>query len=556
MTKANKYGTKKLYRPRISKANYNTVGRYSKFIRQFIDVNVWGVEKRHRSKQIVTENLADDKTSHQLKTKQKYTLKFTKGKYFGFGRNRRHIQSLDDIFLIDKDEHQYYIDQWSKDGYLTFERIRKYCIETHLIACQEGDPSNLIYYTNNPNSEYALICLDFDDVEDFDSVIDFMSEFFPNCYYEKSSGGDGLHYYIMVQFDHNRYWSRDDEGTYRNRLFELLTEGLSDHVDYFDGVKATCPEYDINDTLTKCGTLCCLPSPVIYEQFQQLYGCSVYNELYLYQVINYMNDLTCHYYDYIAYPLNISTEDIKCPPILIKGEKGEGIGIQQETTATKKKTNKANTNDSFIREMSYISNYIIESYKLTQSIPSEEKVYQEYISENNYSKLDEDRQIRFHNSYEYFMKSFNPELIKSNSYQLGMYLERVKWTDKQLTEWANINTSYKRKIYRKDVDVALGYIFVCGKNIMNVSKIKAINRLMKQDGVTYEQAVENLRDTAGVDGLMKFFAVVKEQNTGCRLNSCGKKKAIALFKLLEHLDLVECIDASHYWGVCRKYRLK
>ena len=227
---------------------------------------------------------------------------------------------------------------------------------------------------------------------------------------------------------------------------------------------------------------------------------------------------------------------------------------EQQTDTINIKTN--NTNDSFRKEMSYIAEYVIEFYKKNKSTPDNEKVYQEYITECNYSKQDDDRRNRFYKSYEYFMQSFNPELIKGNSYQYGMYLDKIEWRDEQLTEWVNSNTSYKRKIYRNDVDISMGYIFVCQKNIINNSRTKAINRLMKQDGITYEQAVENLKDTAGVDGMMEFFKQIRQQKPDVKINTCGKKKAVALFKLLEHLELIECLDDNYYGGICRKYRLK
>ena len=95
-----------LYRPKYNKNNFNTIGRYSKFMNQFHDPNDWGFKKQHvYSWEAMNDNMVELNTyknnKHQLKAPINYHYTYTKGKPFGTGKNRRIIHTLEDIEELD-----------------------------------------------------------------------------------------------------------------------------------------------------------------------------------------------------------------------------------------------------------------------------------------------------------------------------------------------------------------------------------------------------------------------------------------------------------------------
>ena len=131
----------------------------------------------------------------------------------------------------------------------------------------------------------------------------------------------------------------------------------------------------------------------------------------------------------------------------------------------------------------------------------------------------------------------------------------MEWSNEELTNWTKNNTSYKYKIYRIDVDLALGYIYTCNLNKSNKQRIKAINRIMSIEGITKEESEKRLENTCSIKGLMKFISFKKQEHQHRKINKCDKKKAIALIKLLEHLGLIECMDENYSTGISRKYKV-
>lgn len=302
---------KKLYRPIINKKNYNTPGRYSRFMNQSIDLNDWGFQKKHfydwpEMNDNMVELNTNNNNKHQLKGSIKYCYTYVKGKPFGTGKNRRIINTIDDIEELNKNSYTYpfYEEQWNTDGKITMHKQRWLCMERHLLAAQYNYKAGYLFYTTSPNKDYNIICLDIDDIQsdqDYYNVVDFLSSIFPGCYYERSTNGTGLHFYIIVYFPPTRYLFSDvNEGVYRNVLYYLLSEALRPVINdnfsvKFDAVKGTNTLYDINNNFLKYGTLVKLPAPVTYEQFNALYSSSVFPEDHLFRVINYFNDITCSY---------------------------------------------------------------------------------------------------------------------------------------------------------------------------------------------------------------------------------------------------------------------
>jgi hypothetical protein len=592
----------RLYRPKINDKTFNSVGRYCRFINQFTDKNDWGYQKRHRwSWTEMEEFLEEGSTSHTLKNTYAYTLTFIKGHYFGHGKNKQKIDSIDDIFLIDKNSPEFpqLLDTWTQKGQLSFKRQRHLCLEHHLLAAQQKNKKGYLFYTSSPDKEYNLICCDIDKIESneaYHAVVDYLSSLFPGSYYERSTNGTGLHFYILVQFDTNRMlFSEGNEGVFRNVLYALLSEALGSVVNahfkvQFDAVKATCPIYDINKKFLKYGDLVKLPAPVSYSQFEALYSASFFSEQYLLFIINYLHDLSCRYifgvYSRVSiesslvlllkeHPVRSNPKDFI--PKLKKENKEVPTTIFLPTTTITNGGTKClqgqnrgysrayssmdimNEGDSRRRESLYIKKFVGDYYCQYGQFPGVELVEAEYRKEMNYHKIGDYREKRFRKYYDHTIQTFDKDKAsdRSGPYKIGMYDALIQKTDEELTQWVNKNTSYKRNIYRQDVDIALEYLLMCSNNSMNQARETLIRKYACQEGVSVERAKIQLQNTAPRKGLEKFFDYVSVNQTieGKKINKCDRKKASALFCLVVELGLCECIDDSYDRGKARKFRV-
>ena len=605
-----------LYRPSINKTNYNTSHRYSKFMNQSNDPNDWGHLKKHlydwsEMNDNMIELNENGNTKHQLKGPINYSYTYVKGKPFGTGKNRVIINSIDDIEELWKKSKNYpdYVEQWNTTGKITMHKTRWLCMERHLQSALYRQKQGYLFYTTSPNKDYNVICLDVDDIESdeaYYAVVQFLSSIFPHCYYERSTNGTGLHFYIIVSFPTARYlFSEVNEGVYRNLLYYLLTEALRSVVNAhyavkFDAVKGTNPIYDENNNFLKYGTLVKLPAPVTYDQFNALYSAPIYTEDYILCIINYFNDVTCRYYSGIYSvsslfnslhiilkntPIRTSPRDMLSE---IKKLNNSSITTPRPTTTItnggtnclpeKKVRNKTKNNDykkytiidimnigdSRVRESLYIKRYVGDYYSKYGIIPPEDEVEQHYRTEMNYHKIGDFRKNRFSKYYNHTVNTFDPDKASDGAtpYKVGMYDAVINQTNEQLTQWVKNNTSFKRNVYRYDVDITLEYIHICSKNKKNRAREKLIKKYAEQEGISQKQAEIMLKNTTPRDGMEGFYQFVKEKYRTVvvdgkmkKINLCDRKKASAMLDLVVELGLAECIDPTFDFGRARKYRL-
>ena len=611
-----------LYRPTINKKNYNTPARYSKFMKQSNDPNDWGHLKEHVYNWAeMHDNMAElhenGNAKHQLKGSINYNYTYVKGKSFGRGKNRVIINSIEDIKELNKNSPDYpgYVEQWNTTGKITMYKKRYLCMERHLIAALHGQKQGYLFYTTSPNKDFNIICLDVDDIESdeaYNSVVEYLLSIFPNCYYERSTNGTGLHFYIIISFPPARYLFSDvNEGVYRNVLYFLLSEALlsvvNDNFDVkFDAVKGTNTLYDESNNFLKFGTLVKLPAPTTYQQFHALYSASIYSEDYLLCVINYFNDITCNYFSGLYSinsimsslllilkdtPVRSTPRDLACEIEKIISSSSSSLSSSNYSTLyttitnrgtnclpEKKVRNKAknkdykkytitdimNIGDSRVRESLYIKKYIRAYYSEHGIIPTEADVELKYRTEMNYNKIGDFRKKRFTKYYKHTVDTFDPDKVfdGSNPYKIGMYETLINQTNEQITEWVNNNTSYNRNVYRHDVDITLEYIYLCSKNKKNRAREMLIRKYAQQEGLSDLEAEEQLKNTVPRKGLIGFYKFVKEKYRTViidgkmkKINSCDPKKASAMFDLVVEMGLAECIDPTFDFGKARKFKL-
>jgi hypothetical protein len=593
-----------LYRPAIKPCNYSTPKRYSRFIKQFVDPNDWGFRKRHLySWTQMEDNLADGGTSHTLKDTYHYTVTFVKGKYFDSGKHKCRIESIDDIFLIDRDADDFPAlrQKWETEGKLSFRRTRHLCLEHHLGAAKQKSKSNYLYYTSSPYKPFNLICCDIDNIksdEAYHAVADYLTSLFPNSYYERSTNGTGLHYYIAVAYNCDRLFCEVNEGLFRNILSYLLSEAFAFFINThfsvkFDAIKGTCPLYDINHKFIKFGTLVKLPAPVSYEQYQSLYSCSVYSESYLFCILNYLNDISGRYISGIYSVDSLSSALGSLPPdtsitaspndIMTHIRKTSEINSPIPTSFLSSTITNGGRNalpgkktgyqyglqefddigDSRIRESVYIKKYVGDYYRKHKIIPPEDEVEKNYRTDTNYTKQGPFRKKRFSKYYKHTVDTFDPAKASSGSaYVIGVYDTAIVQTDEQITAWINANSSYKYKVYRYDVDITLEYIFMCSSNRLNGAREKLVQKYAQQEGISVQCAAEQLRGTTPRCGLECYYKHIKRKyqtekinNRVQKINQCDNKKASALLQYVIQAGLAVCSDESFERGRARKFRL-
>lgn len=480
-------------------------------------------------------------------------------------------------------------------GKCRYRKTQSHCIETHIQAAFDKNKEFYLYCTSDPRSLWNMPSIDidrYDDTTDVDinNARLFLSSQFPHCFYDSGSSGDTLHYSIIIGFfsdPASLYVDDINISLYRNCLFSLLAYSLSSHISHnfnvkFDDIKGSCPVYSQDAQIETCGVLVTLPICDTLDSFKKLYEAPVYSDTYVLDVINRLSDTNLTLDDIanmtltkltpeevltLKLPINITpplpTRDIIGAHFNGASEKND---INNDTAGSYSKNNK--TREEYIKELNKIGNssvreykysrkYMGEYYKKYQKLPNEDKCREEYVRETGYSKFNNDnkRLRRFSGNFAKAVSTFDPEKI-SYEYNIGDNYKYISLTDDEITIWINQNPKYERKVYRYDLCLMMNYVRLCNLNLVNERRQKAISKL----GIHGE---ENLKDTVSLQGYKKWVSEVAENYTPFsdnnkelkRVNKCNNRKASAILSLLEHLELVECLDDSWYDGIARKFRL-
>lgn len=143
-----------------------------------------------------------------------------------------------------------------------------------------------------------------------------------------------------------------------------------------------------------------------------------------------------------------------------------------------------------------------------------------------------------------------------------MYDELIQHTNEELTQWGKANTSFKRNVYRHDIDIALEYFYICNKNVMNKARERSIKRYAEQEGITIEEATEQLKDTASREGLTKYCDYIADKHKTDiidgrmrKINVGDPKKSTSIIEYLTHMGLLKCLDDKSDKGIARKFKL-
>jgi hypothetical protein len=170
------------------------------------------------------DNKNENQSEIKIEKKSKYRIttleNFYRPKTFdkrGYTYNRFMKQFIDKrTFGIDNKQHRHSTDYINNCLISDNHFKRKICESVFRHQCEHLNYVHRLYYTNSPHTNIPLFCMDIDPITekdvikdptlipstpaDMQNAADFLSTLHPNCYYEPSSGGKGLHFYFMVDF--------------------------------------------------------------------------------------------------------------------------------------------------------------------------------------------------------------------------------------------------------------------------------------------------------------------------------------------------------------------
>ena len=517
---------KNFYRPKnivIEKTGEISIRNYNRFIKNFMDPYDFGNNKRHF---------------------------YYNNRKYKYGNTEKVNQTL------------------TSDNKLLWNRYRvtEREIEFHLTA---QDKSNLLYYTNSPLSNTPLFCFDIDNYDyttktDLLKTVEFLSSLFPNNYWEYSSSGLGIHFYILLDLSD---FTINTE--FYNSVLHSLSELLRGYINSFcnvkfDGIKADYCSYAFTDKnrpyISKCGTLCKLPRPVSLEDYYKLYniGFSTIDTInkagkYMASILTFWVKLymenSCHYlsfvvpnYDYFLEWANKhdNKKSNNYTHFTFSASSSYYPSYSSSVTgmgATVPKNNKNNDNnginhtiepDANKRSLVYGSKYFRDYYRSNKIKPSPEEFRKSYRLNAGTGTEDDGDTKRLNECYELINGTFIPDKVKSQGINVGDFIDDIKKliTQEEITEYIVKKYPKKRdRVSIEDLDVGFCYYF---KNLLQDKDDRA--KKGRSFSIPYK-------------GMIQWFQSLKNRKEYHK--SCNTHKGVIIRDILLHIGILECIDKSY-----------
>ena len=185
---------------------------------------------------------------------------------YDWGNNKRHFYRHNRKFKYGNTEGLnntfIYVNEKGKKTKYNSYKLKNDEVRTHLYS---HDKREFVYYVNSQFCHCPLICFDIDDLDittdvDIQKVIEFLLKLHPGSYFEKSTNGKGLHFYVLMDFSDFKMDTEHFNDVFYSYAYLLkLVINTMFKVD-FDNVKSTYSYYSFSKLnncylLEKCGTL-------------------------------------------------------------------------------------------------------------------------------------------------------------------------------------------------------------------------------------------------------------------------------------------------------------
>jgi len=540
------------YRPKkyINAEGEPSVRCYKRFINNFVDPHDWGNDKKHFH-------------------------------YYYNNRMHKAKKSMINASLISGVRNS-----WGK------YRMPEYLVGKHLTTNKKIE---YLYYTNSPLSHTPLFCIDIDPLDytaehDLLSVASFLLELHPGSYWEYSTSGKGIHFYLLLDLsNYNKidtsFWNKVMSG-----YSDLLKLYINSYFNVkFDAVKATyCSySYDVRFerfVMSKCGTLCKLPRPTTIDGFKRLYNisfvsidtinsnanqlCSSINSLVNIALFNPMELVTGTSFPSIIFPLSnncSSFSPITGGTALLRGKEWlapffphtsfncyylidwlyKGLenclspfsiplttipnSMFTDPVSNTSLDSKILSNDVIIRSFAVCRLYYRNYYKEYKRVPGFDEFRQYYRQTAGTGSETEKNRERLEYVYDEVYRTFDPKKLSLLIYTIGQFLPDIN-----------------------KLNISQGYINLWIKSKYPKSKNKIqISDLDVALGYYYTNLMKDKKDRAsksrsfcvGIAGLVKWFRKLRDNKQYHR--SCNGTQAQMSRDLLIDIGLLNMFDSSY-----------
>jgi hypothetical protein len=408
-------------------------------------------------------------------------------------------------------------------------QYRDICLQDHLEARQ--DPEGFVFCTTSPYSDLCMLCGDIDPIpgygynECLQALYFIRNKIFPDIYWEPSTTGRGIHFYIIIDFSTFVPHCGNNYDLFHrincNRIIEQYSELLSAVVDStffckFDKFCGTYPVYSYplsSHIFLFRGDLGKLPCPQSDVDIYILSNIPILSYSDLGETWNYMQELLhdtgCH--SNPSEPTGAATSS--SIPYNILGRDFENM--------TKNDEYMRDDNSAFTRVRHSIQKLARELGRM----PLYEE-WNEYYEANecNTGEEDEQRKSRFEVVSKYVEKEFDPSKIGA-IYHYGDFLDNLlnDITQEQINRIVEDHTNYRYKVTHQDLDVGLGAHWMAVRTHMQYGKQLSVPR----------------------DTIPALFKSLEDR--GIIKRCCDLGKATAIRTVLQHMKYIKLIDPYFSW---------
>lgn len=489
-----------------------------------------------KRRRVTVDNLYRPKT-HTLYTYNRFMKQFIDRYTWGLD-NKRHYWSTDYI-----------------NGCLTSPRKADWgkCRSKLEHQAQHLEGKRTLYYTNQPWSNLALFCCDVDVIKDetgnmltiADDIAEvkvFLQSLFPDCYYEPSSSGHGMHYYLLVDFTLARDGRKVSEfAQIANQYMYLDSCSLAkllrlyinkNYHANFDSIKASYSSYEYSEQssiykLSNMGVLCKQPR-VRADNAHILYNMPILSFSDLLKTMETLLKKCSYPEELIGSSEIVTLKDADSGKPCITSSSSYSITGMSTATAVLDEDTPPDIADAFERSRHICFQFFRDYYRQNRRQPTFEEYRLHYRNHPASTGVETSKAVaRLNDVYEYTRRSFLADKVAESIYRVGEYISQLKQSiaEPQIEQVLNESTSYKYRVTYEDLDVGLGYFY---RNL--------ITKIQQKTSTGKELTVP-------ANDMVTWFRKLKQQGQITR--SCNRTKATAIRVILQHIGWLECIDTSY-----------
>lgn len=518
---------------------------------------------------MTTKNISEKKSKFRITT----LANFYRPKSFTIHTYNRFMKQFIDkrTFGINNKQHYHSTDYINDCLTSTSHFKRKLCESTFLHQLKHLNEDKFwLYYTNSPHTNIPLFCMDIDPTEkttsdDMQKVAQFLSVLHPNCYYEPSSSGKGLHFYFLVDFTSYRDAYKNNWPLKANQVIQtdivsygkLIHEYVNRYFNVkFDSIKSTISHYIWSKDhscyiIDNQATLCKQPRPKTEDASHLLYNSPIFSLSYLeknatwlitqlFKQDNWQNENLRKELDKRKNALPSSSSLSSSFRVTIgksfsyDEENSSKNKISQDQVSDEKVSSKCNKLMESKDADSRCLGSIMSLSHILGSLPSLEQWHNYYVQKKLYTgspEINNKREQRFYNNLKYAEKTFDPSIICRHHVPLE-YIEDLKKriSPAELKQCCK-ETGYRYKINYVDLDLGAGYAYMC---CMSNQKM-------------------GLELTVPTRGWINYHKYHKEQGSIKRL--CTHEKIRAVKLALMKIGYIICLDVNYELGCSMRYGL-